>query len=446
MVSLVGDATNLTPLGTSYALFLACQTTLSPPEIAMSPNVGTVAKATWSEDAGERSRIEVYSGDERWLSTDWRVPGQAHVSTLLGLTAGAEWTARVVTQSGYESPPIAFETTGLPVDMPSWTTTGEPGWQGYMYTSTLVSDVYAYVLDENGRVVWYTPANKGLTVIRARPSRDGRGVIFGQSRVKPNVGTPALRWVDWYGQGIRKVELPTFTHDFVELSDGTVLYTIEDIRSVEGFDVPVVGNALGKLSPDGEQAIVWSTWDDWVPGVDGEVAENGVWTHANAMDLDPDETAVTFGFRGVSTIVRIDIASGERIWQIGGEQSDYAFPNPDDQPEHQHQFQWVDDQLFIFDNRSQPDNSRAIGLSFDESAGTATKFWEWSRSPGVWSYALGDVHRREDASSMVVYTSAGIIDDIDAEGNVRWELQGELGTTLSYVTPVDSLPGVRRER
>lgn len=430
----------------AVAGFSACQPVVSAPDITLSPDVVTVARATWSEDLGERSRIDVYSGDEHWLSTDWCVPGQAQIATLIGLTPGGEWTARVVTQSGVESASTGFETTGLPAEMPAWTTTGEPGWEGYFFTSTLVSNVYAYVLDERGQVVWYTPANQKHTVVRARPSRNGRGVVYGQTGVKADAGTALLRWVNWFGESERKLELANFTHDFVELADGTVLYTIEDIRTVEGFDVPVVGNALASWSIDGEQGIVWSTFDDWIPGVDGDVAADGVWTHANALDIDPDETVVTFGFRNVSTIVRIDIASGERIWQLGGEQSDYEFPNSDDRPESQHQFQWVNDQLFIFDNRSAPDNSRVLRLSFDESGGTATKTWEWSRSPGVWSFVLGDIHRREDESSMVVYTSAGIIDDIDAEGNVRWELNGALGTTLSYVTPVDSLPGINRQR
>ena len=82
----------------------------------------------------------------------------------------------------------------------------------------------------------------------------------------------------------------------------------------------------------------------------------------------------------------------------------------------------------------------------DETTGIASKTWQWERDPGLWSYVLGDIHRREDDSSMVVFTSAGVVDDIDPEGEVRWELAGSLGTSLSYVTPVDSLPGITRQR
>lgn len=433
--------------GTLFTLLAACEPTkLSPPTVVLSPDVVTVATAEWSDDAGEPTQIEVYWGEEHWLSTDWEKVGAPHKATLVGLNPELEWSARVVGASGSVSDWTAFQTPALPTDFPEWSTRGQPGWEGYMYTASLGSDVHALVLDAAGRVVWYSPGNPGQTIVRARPRRDGRGVVYGETGAKNEGSTPTLRWVNWQGQVEKKLELPNFTHDFIELSDGTLLYTLNDIRHLDGYDIPVWGNALAIWSPDAETRIVWSTWDDWVPGTDGLVAADGEWTHANAMDINADETIATLGFRNVSTIVQIDLASGERIWQLGGEQSDFDYAEPGDRTDNQHQFQWVEDELFIFDNRSPPFNSRGLALSFDETTGIASKTWQWERDPGLWSYVLGDIHRREDDSSMLVFTSAGVIDDIDPEGEVRWELAGSLGTSLSYVTPVDSLPGITRQR
>lgn len=332
------------------------------------------------------------------------------------------------------------------MDFPEWTTSGQPGWEGFLYTSTVFLGAYSLILDERGTTVWYQLAESTTSVIRNRPRVDGDGVVYAQTIVGDGEGIPIFRWANWDGSIERELEIPNYTHDFVELSDGTLILLMNDLRDVGGIDVPVWGNAVVELSPDGVQRKIWSTWDDWTPGVDGDVQGNGYWAHANALDINEDETVLTVGFRDVSVIIQVDIATGKRIWQLGGRQSDFVLADGTDLPHHQHQFEWVGDELFIFDNRASPDDSRVVGLSFDPAAGTAVQTWEWRHEPGLWSYVLGDVHRRSDASSLVVFTTGGVIDDLDADGEVRWELESRLGTTLSYVTAVEALPGVTRLR
>lgn len=420
--------------------------TLAPPVISRSQSVATVATATWSNESDQATQIEVSLDGDLWLTTASEKPARRHIVDLVGLHPNKDWTARVVNDGGEVSEPTEFSTAGLPADFPAWTTEGEPQWSGYMASSTIGNNACAFIMDEAGIPVWYHFGEPDQMIIRNRPRLDGKGVLYGQTFAEESSGTPSIRWVNWDGTIERQLEIPDFTHDFVELPDGSLVVILNDLRRVEGVDPRVWGNAIVRVTPEGDQQELWNTWDNWVPGIDGEIQETGWWTHANAMDLNADATEVTVGFRDLSTFIKIDIATGERIWQLGGTQSEYRYMNRRDEPVLQHQFQWVGEELLVFDNRDNALGSRVSTFTFNDEGGTVRKSGDWRHPEGLWSYILGDVHRRPDGGMLVTFTTAGIISEVDTEGNVAWQLTGALGTTASYLTATDALAGVVRNR
>lgn len=420
--------------------------TLLPPQISVSPDVATVATATWSDESDEPSRVEVSTDGELWLSTDPQKPSRRHVVDLVGLHPDKEWSARVISDDGEVSEPTVFSTAGLPAEFPAWTTEGEPAWSGYMYSSTIGNNPCAFIMDEAGVPVWYHFGQPDQMIIRHRPRLDGKGVLYGQTFADTSSGVPSIRWVNWDGTIEREVKIPNFTHDFVELPDGSLVVIANDIRTVDGIDGVVWGNSLIQVPQTGERRELWNAWDEWVPGIDGQVQETGWWTHANAIDVNADGTEITVGFRYMSTFIKIDVATGEKVWQLGSNQSNYRYLNLQDEPRLQHQFQWVDGELLVFDNRDAGTGSRVLTLSFDDEAATVRKSGDWRHKDRLWSYILGDVHRRADGGTLVTFTTAGVVSDLDVDGNIVWELTGDLGTTVSYLTVTDTLPGVFRHR
>ncbi len=434
--------------------FFACdpgETLLDGAKVTVSPDVVTVATATWEASAEARSRVEVSGPDGPWLVTDWQDQGAGKVEVpLLGLLSSTDYTATVVEEGGASSEAVAFGTGALPNDVPGWTIEGEPFWEGYLFVATLGAANFLFILDEHARVVWYQTYDIDRDVIRVRPRRDKLGLVHALTYEGDQGPAPDIIYTNWDGAEDRRLTVDSYTHDFVELADGSLGVIRREMREtlVDGENVRVQGNLLSEVAPDGTVTDLWSTWDDFVPGRDTEIDSTGYWTHANALDVDTDEATYTLGLRGISTIVDIDRATGGVTRQVGGVDSDYAFSGEFDAPFEQHQFDTTDEGLVIFDNRDRTfdDGSRLLELSLDDGAGAATVTKSWPHVPPLWVYVLGDVDRLDDGGTLVAWTSSGTMTDFGADGSTRWEMVLDIGQAVSYFERVSALPGVSRVR
>jgi hypothetical protein len=418
---------------------------VTAPIVSIDDNVTTVALASWSADGPARTRIEVENADGPWLVSDWQEAGIGLSVPLVGLFADTEYTARATTEGGDESADVSFTTGSLPASIPGYSVAGTPGWQGYMLTG-LVSDPSAVViLDEAGHVVWYHLGKKGLRALRVRLLPDGSGIRYASIEAVAIPDKSELVSVDWAGTTTRSLPLPLFTHDFVD--DGADAVGIfNDVRpGRSGSDV--AGDAIRHIDGEtGETTPIWSTWDSWEVPSDSEIA-GGSWTHANTLDAAAGG-GWWVGMRNQSRIVEIS-EDGQLGRQLGGDESTWSFPDPADAPKFQHGFQFLDEgRVVIFDDRDPAtgEDSRLLELSLAADALTASAASVWLRDRPVSVYALGDVDRAADGSTLVTFSSAGLIDDVSPGGDLRWELQTQLASGVSYLVRVAELPGMTRVR
>lgn len=405
---------------------------------------GPAVVARWTATTVE-SRVEVRDASGTVLWTDWQEPSSnGHEALLLGLSPGQSYTAVAAARDGLSTVPSAFDTEPLPTDFPTWSTEGTPGWEGFLVGSLLGDTSNVVVMNDGGEVVWYHEEVSDTRVIRARPRVDGRGLWYAAFRDTDETAAPELVSVDWRGQELYREAIDHFTHDFVEHQDGTLGLLLEDLRPVDGYEGDVRGNSVVQFAPGEAPTTVFSTWDIWEPGPDGQVHDGNTWTHGNALDWDEDTRCYTVGFRGQDALVEVSADSGEVRRQVGGPTSTYTFVDGAQESFDQHQFQWVTGGVLIFDNGVSETGSRAVEFGLDDEAGTATERWSYQHDPALWVYALGDVDRASDGSTLVTFSTAGVIDDVTADGDVRWSLTTGLGTVLGYTTRVTALPGVSR--
>jgi hypothetical protein len=174
---------------------------------------------------------------------------------------------------------------------------------------------------------------------------------------------------------------------------------------------------------------VWTAWDTSSPALEPSLhPDSPEWTHANSLDYDEATNTYWIGFRNLDCLAQIDRTTGEILQRVGGTLATTTFVDPAEGFLGQHQFQWLDDGLLVFDNRGGPSElSRAVEYGW---AGEALQQrWEWVSA--YWVYALGDV-ARDDHGTRVTLTTAGEVDQLDTEGNVVARMNTDVGTAFGY--------------
>jgi hypothetical protein len=57
-------------------------------------------------------------------------------------------------------------------------------------------------------------------------------------------------------------------------------------------------------------------------------------------------------------------------------------------------------------------------------------------------YALGDVDRADDGSTLVTWSTSGLVDDFAPDGTLRASIAAELGVVFGYTNRLTKLPGM----
>lgn len=408
------------------SLFVACETYVL--DVVASSGVSTVANVRWTEPAEARSRIIAENADGVRIVGDWQPPGGGRLA-VVGLKADTSYDLFVEPEGGEPGAPVSFTTGSLPTSLPTWTTTGTPGWRGFAVTSLQGANQWAIVLDEEGDPVWFSQVSQDGRLVRARARMDGLGVWVVPTKIDDKVSPSDLIGLDWNGNEIERHTIEHFSHDYVEVEPGIIAFLLYEPRDIDG--VLTVGNTITELTlKTGEQRQVFSSYDLW-GNYFGEEPDAEPWAGGNAIDFDAESGTYGAGFRQLDAIIEVDRESGEVGRQLGGPHSDFVFADPASAPHQHHQFQWFDDGILVFDNRESDEYSRVTEFSLTNA--TADVVWTHQTNPPVWVYALGDVDRAQDGSSFLTWTTAGILEDIDPEGAGRWSLSTEFGSAFGFL-------------
>jgi hypothetical protein len=116
------------------------------------------------------------------------------------------------------------------------------------------------------------------------------------------------------------------------------------------------------------------------------------WTHCNAVERDQDGN-ILISLRHFDEITKIDHATGNILWRLGGKQNQFTFPNDPTRFTGQHDIRRVSDtSISIFDNGqyTTPPVARALEYALDENNKVANLVWEYIHDPSMYSMACGN--------------------------------------------------------
>lgn len=424
-------------------------------QASVSEIVPTALSIRWIVNAEEAEAGWIEYGPDESYGSVW--PGTSGESsgfraTLIGFAPSTVVHYRAVAVVGGEelySNGDSVVTGPLPSDLPVPSLAAlEPAAAsgGYLVTSINTVPPSVAILDAAGEVVWwYTPdeTSNVLFISRALLARDRRSVLYLSTPDVVEEGDQDDQWiveVSLDGTVMGNSQVKDAHHDFLELSDGNLAVLENDIRPV-GEEL-IKGDRIVERGSDGSKTVIFSVWDHltYVPEAESPFPADE-WTHGNALDLDEEEGAYYLSSHHLNSILKVDRATGDLLWQAGGDDSDFALVGGSTVLfQRQHQFQPVDGGVLVFDN-GPPDEmlSRAVQYDLDEDAQLAEEVWAFEPDPALWIYCLGDVSRLPNGNTLITWGTSGRIEEVTPEGETVLQIDLPLGAGFGYTSWTDSL-------
>ena len=435
---------------------VACKANTDLPEldividVTLSEQIPTVGTAEWTrmEDEAIETWLEFGVEGTYTLETPERIPnGDALRAQLLGMKPTTEYSVRAVMryaddriQYGIEN---RFTTGEAPPNVPRYSaewydeSAVDPG---FILTTHLLDPPMVVIIDMDGDVVWWHQS-VDQPVGRAQLSRDGRGIYYQRLNVEGLI-QHRLHYVGLDGTNEDFWFVNRGHHDFVELPNGKVAILVHDVRTPLGSDEEVIGDQIVELSLDGTVEVVYSTWDDLEYLGSTPQTQGTGWTHANALQYDEASDAYLISFKTQDSIHKIDRSTGERIWALGGPESDFHFADGNSVLfESQHQFQLLEESILVFVNGDEVDDldSMAVEYSFDETNPIVERIWSYENDPGFFCFSLGDVQRLENSNTHINWSVQGQLDEVSPDGELLWRLTSDLGSVFGYSERLNSI-------
>jgi Arylsulfotransferase (ASST) len=297
------------------------------------------------------------------------------------------------------------------------------------------------MVDEEGRVVWFRPVATGDTATGFRV-QDYRGepvLTWWEGRTRWGHGMGEYVILDRHYREVARVRAGDgYEGDHHELQltpRGTAYISIyaerrADLTSVGlGPDGRVYDSVIQEIDvATGRVVWEWHSVDHFPvsEGVTPPKADKPHdYFHVNAVDEDRDGNLLVSA-RNMHAIYKIDKRTGEPIWRLGGERSDFAMgPGADFHFQHD-VVRLADGTISLFDNQATPptaDRSRGLVLRLDERRRTATVVREYIHPDGLLAGAEGNLQTLPNANVFVSWGPQEHVSEFRRDGRLALDLQ-----------------------
>jgi len=400
---------------------VACTFMVTP---TMSTAIPTVGIVQWSTDlaAVDNAFIEFGLDTTYGLTAPVDLAEPNLRTLLLGMKASRTYHFRVVAMSGAsrcESNDFTV-TTGAPpngLDEPTVETNADPGELQGGYTITarwgMNNDGPAFVLDADGDFVWWYPGE--VDVIRTRKTYDGKAMWI--RNTAQTDGTGVVMRVSMDGLTEERWELPKTTHDLAVIPDGNI-----------GLIAHATGGCDEVLEFNPETEVL-------TPLFNAQEVTGSTMCHVNFIAYSAADNTFTFSDYESSTFIKIT-RTGELVWALNGTNSTFTGTSWS----KQHGIHLIaPDHVLVFSNGAAGQNSLVLEYQLDLTGFTATELWRYDG--GESATFGGDVQRLENGNTLVTYSSAGVIQEVNQQKEVLQSMTWGIGSTVSFTERVDSLYG-----
>ncbi|MEW6193589.1 MAG: aryl-sulfate sulfotransferase [Bacteroidota bacterium] len=175
----------------------------------------------------------------------------------------------------------------------------------------------------------------------------------------------------------------------------------------------IISYVIQEIDKNKNLVFEWNTWDNFeITDTYSDLKQGTIdVSHGNSIEIDFDGNFLV-SFRNTQEITKIDRATGEIIWRLGGKKNQFTFINDTLGFSWQHAARRLPNgNIMLFDNgfRREPAVmafSRALEYKVDEINKTATLVWEYRNTPDVYSIGLGYSQKLPNGNAFIAWGAA----------------------------------------
>jgi hypothetical protein len=377
---------------------------------------GTVGIVTWTVNVGSLTEAHIDFG----LDTSYGMTAPVdlaladHRTLLLGMKPAKLYHFRVVARDAsmtYTSGDYTVMTG------PGATTVSISRFQvmnanarkpGFIVTSYWAGTGSAvpFILDRDGDIVWWGRSGPSGGIARAAMSADGKNMWMITASNN--------------GGNIQRLTMDALTAQTYSGSVGS-----HDMTPVSGETMAFLEygesdcDSIYEIDPSGTKREIWES--------QGTVTSTGC--HGNALRYSQKEDVYTFS--DVMQDVFVISRTGQVQWRLSQRVSSgrTAWGGV------QHGHHLLDNSIVIFAN-SGGGNMMSAMVEYNLSGMEIARF-----ASGDYSQNLGDVQRLPGGNTLITFSNASVMKEIDSMGNVVLQVNGANGTRFGYALWRDSLYG-----
>lgn len=400
-----------------------------PVSVLVSQEIPTVATVTVTPTADvANATVEFGLGTEYGQVATLEHDGNGRRATLWGLRANTEYHFRVTFgagERGCNGEDRVFTTGAPPESVPKprvQVASEEATAPGFLVTSVqgaggAGSGSYMVIYDHHGEPVWWYESPFAGLVTRTRLSWDTKYVFGRDGNPSARAGGSVVR-VSIDGSQAERLDVDTGHHDMAATPDNGILFLVGGGR-----------DGCSRIQKWSEAAGLADFYD--LRDAFGAMFKAGNDPcHCNSIQYNQLDASVTVSCLTQNAFVKLS-STAELIWVLGGNNGQSHFTG-DVGWNRQHGHHLLsEDRILFFNNNGAGDatssSSLAVELQLDASNGTATRVWEYDG--GETSQTLGDVQRLPNGNTLVTYSNAGLVHEVDsAKSRVQtWDFGGGVG-------------------
>jgi hypothetical protein len=398
---------------TGSATFMV-QVQLASAMNAMAP--GTIGIVTWTVNVSALTEAHIDFG----LDTSYGMTAPVdltltdHRTLLLGMKPAKLYHFRVVARDATATYTSSDNTV---MTGPATTTVSISKFQvmnatarkrGFIITSywSGTGSTVPFILDGDGEIVWWGRGGPSGGIARARMSYDGKNMWMTSAS---NTGQPIQR-ITMDGLTTQTYSSAVGSHDLTPVSGETMAFLEYGESDC---------NSIFEIDPSGTKKEIFEST--------GVVPMAGC--HGNALRYSQKEDLYTFS--DVMSDVYVVSRTGQVQWKL----SQKVTNGNTAWGKVQHGHQLLDGSIMILANAGGGSMMSAM-IEYDLNGKELRRF-----APGDYTANLGDVQRLPGGNTLVTFSNAGVIKEIDGQNNVLVQINGPTSNRFGYALWQETLYG-----